>query len=431
MGQPDRTGPYVSPAQLCVGLYVHLDLPWSAHPFAFSSFKLRRPEQIDTLRALGLSRIRYAPERSDCAPDPLPSGTIPVPDGAPLAQAADDAARARQHDQLRAQLRAQQARTAACEQELVSAARTVRGFEQRTFSQPQAVHDEAQALVASLAASLLVDAAVSVRLMADRVAGEDVYRHGLNVALLGMMVARALKASVAQVHAVGLAALFHDMGELDVPDQVRRKAGAWTRAELLLMHQHVDHSVQVARRLGLPPDALHAIGQHHERADGSGYPAGLSLSRLPLTSRILAVVNSFDEACNPSPPKRGMTAHEALSLMFGQHSALYDPLVLNTLVRCMGVYPPGTVVQLSSGRAALVVSVNTSKPLRPVVLVYDPKTPRHDALLCDLAQAPALSVTGAMRPDQLTEAERSYLSPRARTVYFFEAAPEPVVETAV
>lgn len=426
MGDTIEAGTYVTPAQLCVGLYIHLDLPWSAHPFTFSSFKLRKPEQVDAVRKLGLKRIRYSPERSDCAPaDAQPAPATAQQPASPSAETAGavtpgDAAAQERH---LARLRAQRARMSACEQQLASAAGTVRSFSQRVFSQPQQVRADADQLIANLAESMLVEADVSLQLMADKVGGEDVYSHGLNVALLGMMVARQLKAPARLIQGVGLAALFHDIGELDVPDRIRRKADPWTRAEQQLMQQHVEHSMQLAQKLGLAPETVHAIGQHHERADGTGYPAGLNLAQLPLMSRILAVVDTFDEACNPAVVSRALTAHEALSAMFSQHSGLYDPLVLNTFVRCMGVYPPGTVVQLSSGQRAIVVSVNTSKPLRPVVLIHDPSVPKHEALVCDLEHAPELSVARALRPEQLEEAERSYLAPRVRTTYFFDADP--------
>jgi len=408
-------GTYISPEQLCVGLYIHLDLPWSAHPFTFSSFKLRKPEQVDAVRQLGLPRIRYSPERSDVQPVAAPAPT-PSPDMATAPLAAELSTREEQQRRLQAQ----RARMSACERQLASAAGMVRGFNHRVFSQPQQVRADADQLISGLASSMLVDADVSLQLMADKIGGEDVYSHGLNVALLGMMVARQLQAPPAVVQGVGLAALFHDIGELEVPDKIRRKAEPWTRAEQQIMQQHVEHSVQLGRKLGLPADALHAMSQHHERADGSGYPGGVPLAQLPLISRILAVVDTFDEACNPAIVSRALTAHEALSAMFSQHSAQFDPLVLSTFVRCMGVYPPGTVVQLSSGQRAMVVSVNTTKPLRPVVLVHDPQVPKHEALVCDLEHTPEVSVVQALRPEQLSDAERHYLAPRVRTTYFLD-----------
>lgn len=61
---------YIQPEQLCIGLYVHLDLSWTQHPFTFSSFRIRNQGQIDTLRSLGLTRIRYIPEKSEAEPLP-------------------------------------------------------------------------------------------------------------------------------------------------------------------------------------------------------------------------------------------------------------------------------------------------------------------------------------------------------------------------
>lgn len=95
----------------------------------------------------------------------------------------------------------------------------------------------------------------------------------------------------------------------------------------------------------------------------------------------------------------------------------------------MGVYPPGSVVQLVNDRFALVVSVNSSRPLRPRVLVHDPVVPRSEALILDLEQVPELGIKRSLKASQLPKAALDYLSPRQRICYFFERAveaPSPV-----
>ena len=86
----------------------------------------------------------------------------------------------------------------------------------------------------------------------------------------------------------------------------------------------------------------------------------------------------------------------------------------------MGVYPPGSIVQLSDERYALVVSVNAIRPLRPRVIVYDPKVPRKDAVALHLEESPLIGIRRSLKPLQLPRSAFQYLSPRQRISYFFE-----------
>lgn len=408
------------PEQLCVGLHVHLDLPWTAHPFTFSSFKIKTQAQVSAIQELGLPRIRYTPERSDCAPlPPGPPDTHAPPPAAP--QRDEDPAVAIKRERMQ-RLAAQRARAGACEKALLSAARTVKAVNQNVFARPQEVLASASSMIQDLADSMLVDADVSIQLMADKVSGEDVHFHALNVALLSMMLAKELKASASQIHMVGMAGLFHDIGELEIPDRVLRAHDARTRAETALFQMHGEYGVQIGKKLGLNAEVLQVIAQHHEKVDGSGYPLGLRAAQMSLMSRIVSVVNAYDELCNPPDAGKALTPHEALSLMFSQQRQQFDPLALSTFVRCMGVYPPGTIVVLSNGAIAMVVSVNTSKPLRPVVLVHDPAVPRDEAIVVDLEAEQDVSITRTMRPQQLSVEAFAYLSPRKRMTCFFDTA---------
>lgn len=413
----DTKANVVVPAQLCIGMYVHLDLSWSEHPFPFSSFKIKTAEQIAIIQGLKLEFVRYNPARSDAQPLAAPpAAAAPAPP--PLPRDEDPAYRAKQARVQR--LAEQRAKAAACERELLSAARTVKSISQNVFSRPLEVKEAASGLVKQMADAMLGDVDVTIRLMADKVGGEEVYHHGLNVSLLSMMLARQLKAPPPAVNLVGLGALLHDLGELEIPDRVRFKRGLRTSAEQHLMQMHCEYGVAIGRKMALSAEALNIIAQHHERVDGKGYPNKLSGAQTSLLARIVSLVDAYDELMNPADPSRDLTPHEALSLLYAQRRAEFDPLVMSTFVHCMGVYPPGTVVALSNGVLALVVSVNTAKPLRPVVLVHDPAVPREEAIVVDLETEPEVTVAKALRPQQLSPETHAYLSPRRRQTFYFD-----------
>lgn len=409
--------PHVAPEHLCIGLYVCLDLSWTEHPFTFSSFRIKSQEQIATLRGLGLARIRYNPDKSDCLPPAPLAGAPAAPSEAALTAAS--AAAAAGHERKR-KLAQQRAKAHACQKELVSAAQTVRDIGQNVFARPREIREAAEGLVQRMASSMLVDADVSIQLMTDKAGGEEVYFHALNVALLSMMLAKELRAPAEVVHTTGLGALFHDLGELEIPDRIVRQLAPLNRSETALLQMHCQYGVNLAGKMALPADVQQVIAQHHEKVDGSGYPQGVTAAQMSLPARIVSLVNAYDELCNPPNPAQALTPHEALSCMFAQQRSQYDALALGAFVRCMGVYPPGTIVVLSNGAIAMVVSVNTAKPLRPVVLVFDPELRKEEALLLDLEADPGLSIKLTMRPQQLSEAAYAYLAPRRRTTYYFD-----------
>jgi hypothetical protein len=167
---------------------------------------------------------------------------------------------------------------------------------------------------------------------------------------------------------------------------------------------------------------VQAIAQHHELIDGSGFPARLRGERLSVPAKILALVNRYENLCNPSRPAAAITPHDALALIFAQLKTRFDSVALSAFIRMMGVYPPGSVVQLVDERFAIVVSVNSSRPLKPRVIVYEPGISKHEALILDLEQAPNIGIRRSLKPSALPKAAMDYLSPRQRICYFFERA---------
>jgi putative nucleotidyltransferase with HDIG domain len=415
MGEP--TSLFVSPRQLRIGLHVYLDLPWTEHPFTFSSFRIKSLEQIETLQSLGLSRIRYSPARSDGEPLPAPLVDAPPPPAAPRDGPVYQAKRERIE-----RLSAQRRRAAACEREFLSSARAMKSISQNLFAQPAAAREEATRLVQTMADSLLVEADIAIQLMKDKIGGDDVYFHSLNVALLSMTLAKELKAPPEAIRALGIGAVFHDVGKLNLPGRITRKLEPLTRQEMTALQQHCAFGLEIGRRLDLPAEAMSVIAQHHERVDGSGYPNGLKGAQMSLLAKIVAIANTFDNLCNPNNPARALTPHEALSVMWAQQRAHFEAVPLSTFVRCMGIYPPGTLVMLSNGVMGLVVAVNSTRPLKPTVLLYDADVPRDEAVLVDLEQEPEVSIARPLRPQELSVAAYEYLSPRRRTTYYFDAS---------
>ncbi len=409
--------PTIATADLQVGMFVHLDLGWMSHPFALSSFRIADAQQIASIRALGLARVRWSPEQSDAAAAP----SRPQPDGAPPREAASHALTATAPPAATPHTAAAQ-RRAACfvERQYAEAARDWRATADLTVRDPLAAGQRMAALSQALVAKMLGARELSIR--AVTAAPNEGSRHATNVGVLALLMGRLCGLSETEMQDLGVGALAHDIGKTELPLALHRADPHLSSAELMRYRDHVGLGLSLGKRMGLSPGAMLVIGQHHEHLDDSGYPLGIGGQRISVPARMVALVNRYDNLCHGSARTLAMTPHDALSLLFSQGQRLYDPALLGAFVRMMGVYPPGSVVQLTDDRYAVVESVCASLPLRPKVQVHEPGAAQDEAPLLDLSQQRTLGIRRALAAEQLPSAVREQLMPLRRAAWFFEAS---------
>jgi putative nucleotidyltransferase with HDIG domain len=414
----DRSSdPLIDVSQLKVGMFIHLDLGWMSHPFPLSSFKLSSEEQLGILRRLGLKQVRWSPGKSDLQTDAMP---VALPNAPAEDPGALDPAQAAKEAHRRA-LAAQRAALSLCEKQYGEAATAFREVIEILPRDAHASRDQTIALTGAMLDKMLVEGDVSIRLLNEG-AGDRGTAHALNVSIVSLLLGRAFGLGRDELMDLGVGALLHDIGKAELPARVRNRDDSFTLAETQLYQQHVMKGVALAQQMGLASGPMLVIAQHHENADGSGFPQRINVDRMSAAARIVALVNRFDGLCNPLLASKSMTPHEALSLMFAQGRNRFDATMLNAFIRMMGVYPPGSAVQLTDDRYALVVAVNSSRPLKPKVMVHDPKVPREEALIVNLEDHSDLGIRRSLKPNLLPRDALDYLSPRARVAYFFESA---------
>lgn len=407
--------------QAKVGLFVTLDLSWLEHPFLTNSFKIKNEQQLDLLKRLGLTTLRYNPERSDGQALEAAATDQPSESHAPQISADEMAIIAAKQARIE-RLKKHRDSVTHCEKQLLEAASTLKSINRDLFSRPQETLRAAVGLVKQMADAMLVNRDIALHALNDKVAGEEVYFHSLNVSVLAMMLAKELKLSHELINLLGLGALFHDIGKLDVPDKILRKTAPLTPPERGFLNQHTRYGVDIAAKLAMPKAVVDIILHHHECMDGSGYPDKLRGDEIQKLTRIVAVVNAFDILCNPVNPDRALTPYEAISTMFAKQRQKFDPVLLTSFIKLMGVYPPGTIVLLNNELWGIVVSVNTARPTLPQVLVYDPEVPKNEAIILHLEDDPDLVISKTYRPNQIPNDVFDYLSPRRRITYFYDEA---------
>jgi HD-GYP domain-containing protein (c-di-GMP phosphodiesterase class II) len=449
---------------LRVGMFVHLDVGWISHPFPLNSFKITSPQQVDTIRALGLERVRWNPQRSDLGdfdsrpgdPQAVAGPATPAggsarpgrssafvegslarassgPEGVSPAgravEATAEAPVARKKTatlapsaaQRSEALTAQRATQRVCERQFAEAAKACKQVGDLVLAKPGDARDQAEALTKALTAKMLNEPDLRIRLLTEA-AGDKQSLHAINVALISLLMGRAFGFGEADMLDLGVGAMLHDVGKIEMPLRVRHREETFTPDEQHDYEQHVAHGLVHAARMGLSAGATTVIAQHHEHADGSGFPNRLNTDRMSLGARIVSLVDRYDNLCNPYFLAKAMTPHEALSLLFAQGKTQYDTTILSGFIKMMGVYPPGSTVQLTDDRHAMVVGVSSTRSLKPSVLVHDPKVPREEALVLDLESAEGIGIRRSVRTAQLPRAAQEYLAPAQRVCYYFEPA---------
>lgn len=427
---------FIAVSELRLGLTIDLDVGWLKHPFPKSRFKISSPKQIEILQTLGLQRVRYVPSLSDAALSAtLVSETTPesaeiAGSGSPGATEKPDVtatvpSQTAHAGQATQAAEAQQARQLACEQHFSAASAAYREVQSKVLTAPIEAGHLSRDLVTGLVDEMLGHGELAIRLL-QKPPADPQAMHPVNVTVLSLLLGKALGLPQSALNPLGIAAFLHDIGKQQLPERLRWFTDNLRGADIAHHQEHAAFGADLAREMGFDESVLKPIAQHHEMCDGSGYPLKLNAQALGTASRILSLVNQYDNLCNPPRVEAATTPHEALAVMFSRMKSRFDGAALAAFIRMMGVYPPGSMVQLLDDRYAMVVAVNSSRPLKPLVMVQEAGVSRAEALVLDLDQTPGNGIRRSLRPSVLPEAALEYFAPPASACFFFEPANQPV-----
>ena len=200
---------------------------------------------------------------------------------------------------------------------------------------------------------------------------EYTYVHSLNVALLSGFLAKRLFPNEPEIaEHVTVGGILHDLGKALVPKEVLNKPGRLTDEEFAIMKKHTTYGDELARSNGVNEIfTLSVIRGHHERYNGDGYPDCLKMEDIRLEARIAAVADVFDALTAKRVYKEPMQSRDAVSIMLENMSEHFDPKIVRTLLLSIGLFPPGTGVELSDGSLGVVVASGGKDLMRPEVLL--------------------------------------------------------------
>jgi HD-GYP domain-containing protein (c-di-GMP phosphodiesterase class II) len=201
-------------------------------------------------------------------------------------------------------------------------------------------------------------------------ADEYTYLHSVAVCALMVALGRQLGSSDAQCHEAGMAGMLHDLGKAAMPQEVLNKPGKLTPAEFEIVKQHPVRGYEMLfAGADVSEGVMDVCRHHHERVDGTGYPDGLTVERISLLARMGAVCDVYDAVTSDRPYKAAWDPAQALSQM-ATWKGHFDPVIFQSFVRSVGIYPTGSLLRMRSGRLAVVLEQNPSALTKPRVKLF-------------------------------------------------------------
>lgn len=370
-------------AQVSLGMYLHgLEGSWLSHPFWKTKFVLTDPADVKALLASGVPFCWIDDSKGldvgQTAPEPAPA---PASEPAPAASASAEPP-AESAPEAPALVRSTPSlsldkQPATMGEEIERAAQVVNKSKEAVMSLfnearlGKAVDaEQCLPLVEEVASSVVRNPSALISLARLKTKDDYTYMHSVAVCALMVSLARQLGLDEATTREAGLAGLLHDVGKMAMPLDVLNKPGALTDAEFAIMRGHPTRGYEMLKDgSAVPPSALDVALHHHEKMDGTGYPAKLAGEQITLMSRMGAVCDVYDAITSNRPYKNAWDPAASLARM-AQWNGHFDPRVFQAFVKCVGIYPVGTLVKLQSGRLAVVLDQNTTALTQPRVRVF-------------------------------------------------------------
>jgi len=397
--------------QLRPGMFVQrLSGSWLDHPFWRSSF-LADADAVARIGASGVETLVIDISQGlDAAPEPqaraastatsstdsTPVDDTPVQAGSATTPASTHAPRSVPEGSFEAEVK--QARTLLEEGRALVEAMFGEARLGRSVDTGQATP-----LVEAVCASVLRNPHALISVARLKTADDYTYLHSMAVAGLMAALARQLGLPEDEVHAAAKGGLLHDMGKAMSPLAVLNKPGSLTEAEYGAMRRHPEDGHRLLVDSGVDdPAALDIALHHHEKMDGSGYPARLSGERISRMARMAAVCDVYDAITSDRPYKRGWCPAESLRRM-ASWTGHFDPAIFQAFVKSLGIYPVGTLVRLQSQQLAVVIEQAPGALLKPRVRVFHCLRRRARVLMHDVDLATTGDGDRILQPESPAE----------------------------
>lgn len=387
----------IQTSQLQVGMYVHdLDCGWLQHPFFRSRFKINDTAMIEKVKEAKIRHLVIDIEKGDdcqlgSEADELET-TLQENIAEVSGRKADDGKQVPAADEL------DNARSIYNEATGIihSLLEDVRLGKQVELEHVLPVTEK---IVNSVFRNK--DALISLTRIKDR----DQYTFMHSVSVSGLLASFALDRGMdrERIRQVALGGLLHDVGKMRVPLEILNKPEKLSDDEFAIMKHHAQYSIDVLADVpGLSQDALDIAAMHHEHFDGTGYPKGLKGNEISMVGQMSAIIDVYDALTSVRCYKDAWEPSFTLKKLLEWGGSHFNRDLVSSYIRCLGIYPVGSLVQLQSGLVGIVMEQNECDLLRPDVrIIYNSRFEKYIQVKnIQLRKMPEERIVEAISPDK-------------------------------
>lgn len=354
----------IDASQLQLGMYIHhLSCDWMTHPFVRNRFVISSDDEIAKIRDAGIHDVVIDSARGLDVQDAPTLAEAQVQTEAELVVIA-----AKPVIVTRATLGEELKRAALIRHQ---AAELVRSVMQDARLGKAIELDQVSPMVQNITESILRNPGALMGLLRIKTADDYTFLHSVSVCTLLVAFCRSRNMDAETTYQAGLGGLLHDVGKALVPDKILNKPGPLTEEEFAVIRQHPRNGYEIlVKTPEIGPIPLDIALHHHERRDGSGYPDKQGEGAISELAQMAAIVDVYDAITADRCYHKGMSAAEALRKIYEWSKFHFNPAYVQEFMRCVGIYPVGTMVMLESGRLGVVIEPHETNLLAPKVNVF-------------------------------------------------------------
>lgn len=355
--------------ELRPGMYVHdLNCSWVAHPLYPTRFKIRSGKEVDKLVEQGISSVYIDSGMGDDVPDAATEEEVRQTIEAALLKIAESPGLEGEGQGITT--REELARAAQVHRE---AHQTIQEVMSDIRLGKHSEMERIEPAIRGIVDSVFRNSGALIQLGGIRTKDQYTFAHSVNVCALLTAFARTLELGNDITRQISIGGMLHDIGKMRVPDAILNKPGALSENEFDEMRRHVQHGVDILGKVSwISPISLLVTAQHHERYDGSGYPAGLKGDQISQFGQMASIVDVYDAITSARVYHRPMEPVMAIRKIQEWSGQYFNVELVSHFIRSVGIFPLGTLVRLESDQLAIVVGHSASSLLNPEVrVVYD------------------------------------------------------------